>query len=133
MTYLLDTDICIYILNERDDHLMERFRSVRPIDVAVSAVTLAELDYGAARSKRPEKNRERVRALLFPLTILAFDEAAAGVYGDLRAATTKKGRTVGAMDLLIAATAKAHGLTIVTNNVKEFRRFKGLKVENWAD
>ena len=97
-----------------------------------SSITVAELQYGVAKSDRPEQNALALAALLAPLDVLAFDDAAAAVYGTVRAGLERAGTPIGSMDLLIAAHALALGRTVVTNNTREFSRVAGLKVENWA-
>jgi tRNA(fMet)-specific endonuclease VapC len=100
--------------------------------VGVSSITVAELQYGVAKSTRPEQTALALAALLAPLDVLAFDDGAAAVYGAVRAGLERTGTPIGSMDLLIAAHALALGRTVVTNNTREFSRVAGLKVENWA-
>ncbi|MBI4239038.1 MAG: type II toxin-antitoxin system VapC family toxin [Deltaproteobacteria bacterium] len=132
MLYLLDTDICIYILNGGNERLKQRFRQCRTPDIGISAITEAELYYGALHSGHAEKNRDRVRAFLTPFTLCSFDSGAARHFAEMKQALTTKGQPIGIMDLLIAAVARALGLTVVTNNVKHFTRVPGLLVENWS-
>lgn len=132
MKYLLDTNICIYIIKRRPSTTVDRIRSTAPEDVAVSTITLAELEYGAAKSLDPNRNRLALLEFLVPFTILDFDQGAAIHYGSIRAALEAKGEPIGAMDMLIAAQARSRGLVLVTNNVREFRRVDGLEVQNWA-
>jgi len=131
--YLLDTNICIYIIKKRPPEVLERLVSLDPEEVGVSSITVAELEYGVAKSSRPRQNREALLNFLAPLQILAFDDQAAQHYGKIRAYLERKGQTIGAMDLLIAAHARSLSLTLVTNNEKEFSRVPGLTVENWVN
>lgn len=132
MLYLLDTDICIYLLNGGNALLRKRFVNCRAEDLGVSAITEAELLYGALHSARPTPNRDRVRAFVAPLEVCPFDSLAARHFAELKQAVTSKGRPGGIMDLLIAAVARSRGLTIVTNNTRHFAPIPGLSVENWA-
>ena len=132
MKYMLDTNIIVYIINNKPEKVFKRFREHEPGDLCISAITMAELEYGIANSTRPEQNRMALMFFLSGIQIMPFDEAAAGEYGSIRAELRKKGQPIGANDLLIAAHAKAMGLTLVTNNVKEFRKVREIKVENWA-
>lgn len=133
MRYMLDTSICIYILKHEPIQVRERFERHNLEDVCVSCVTVAELEYGAAKSARPESNARTVGDFLDALDTLAFDPAAARHYGGIRAALERSGRTIGPLDMLIAAHARSQGLTLVTNNVREFVRVPGLTVENWQE
>ena len=132
MNYLLDTDICIYIINKKPAAVLKRVQSRQPGRIAISAITVAELEYGVARSRDPGRNRIALLEFLFPFTILDFDQKAAMEYGRIRSSLEARGRPVGPMDLLLAAQAKAHSLILVTNNEKEFARIDGLRIENWA-
>ena len=132
MKYLLDTNICIYIINRRPQQVLERFRSLETGDVAVSTITLYELLYGAYKSSKPEQNREALRRFVSPLEVLPFDEGAADVCGNLRVTLERSGDVIGAMDLQIAAIALVHHLTLITNNTAEFERIPDLKLDNWV-
>ena len=132
MSYLLDTDICIYILNAKDPNLQKRFREHAVEGLSVSALTEAELYFGALRSTSPAQNRERIQLLLDPITIIPFDSTAAHHFAEIKLALAQQGRPTGAMDLLIAATAKAYNFTLVTNNVRHFQNIPNLAVENWT-
>ena len=132
MNYLIDTNICIYIMNRRPQAVIERFRHFRPGDIGISSVTVSELRYGVAKSTRPEANAARLNAFLTPFAVLAYDDAAADVYGGLRCFLEKLGTPIGPLDMMIAAHALSLGATLVTNNEKEFRRVQRLNVENWA-
>ncbi len=131
MTHLLDTNICIYIINQRPPGVLERFNEHPLGALGVSSITASELAYGVAKSGS-ERNRHSLEKFLAPLEVMAFDREAMWTYGTLRAALERKGRPIGTMDTLIAAHALALGVTLVTNDVGEFGRVPGLKVENWA-
>lgn len=128
--YLLDTNICVYVLNERPLPVAARFREFRLGELAVSSVTVAELAYGASKSNRVG-TKERLEKFLTDLITLPFDDAAAWEYGELRAFLQREGQPIGPLDLQIAAHALSLGLPIVTNNVGEFARVPRLTVENW--
>lgn len=132
MHYLLDTNICIYIIKKHPIKVLNRLRKQSIGEVAVSSITVAELEYGADKSSRPEQNRNALLAFLSPLEILAFDEMAVLHYGEIRAYLEKTGKIIGAMDVLIAAYARSISLTLVTNNTKEFSRVPNLRLENWV-
>jgi len=132
MRYLLDTNICIYIIKQSPPAVRERFNRLRVGDVGVSAITYCELEYGVARSTRPETNRAALIGFLAPLDILDFPAAAAVSFGKIRAHLKAAGTPIGNYDLLIAAHALHAGLTLVTNNVREFLRVPGLRVEDWV-
>jgi tRNA(fMet)-specific endonuclease VapC len=130
--YLLDTNICIYIRQKRPEEVLRRFRKLRPGEAAISVITYGELLYGAAKSSPKATALERLRELVNLLPALALPERAAEAYGTIRADLESKGAMIGNNDLWIAAHVAAAGLTLVTNNEREFRRVRGLKVENWA-
>lgn len=132
MNYLLDTNICIYIIRKKPAPVIERVRSKQVGQIAISTITLAELEYGIVRSQYPERNRIALLEFLFPFAILDFDQRACAEYGQIRALLESKGRPIGPMDLLLAAQAKSRHLILVTNNEKEFRRIEGLRIENWT-
>lgn len=129
--YLLDTNICIYIIKKKPKVVFDTFKTCEPGSIAISAVTLAELQYGISKSSKPEKNQHALDLFLLPLDILDFNGRAAIDYGKIRSDLEKRGTPIGSLDLLIAAHARSLGVTLVTNNVKEFIRVKKLKVENW--
>jgi len=130
--YLLDTNICIYIIKQHPKQVIEHLRTLLVGDVAISAITLAELEYGAAKSSRPEQNREALIAFTAPLEVLPFDDDASLHYGEIRADLERAGMVIGAMDMLIAAHARSRSLKLVTNNSREFQRIHGLDIENWV-
>ena len=129
---LLDTNICIYIINRRPAAVFERFAGLQMGDVGVSSITGAELSFGVAKSGSA-RNREALEKFLAPLEILAFGESAFRAYGPLRAQLERAGTPIGALDTLIAAHALSLGCTLVSNNLREFSRVPGLSLANWAD
>lgn len=132
MRYLLDTNICIYIAKQKPEPVMERFRRLRPGEVGMSVITHLELTFGAYKSRRPDASLQRIRELEHLIPVLPLDASVSSHYGRLRAELESRGSPIGAYDLLIAAHALALGLTLVTNNVREFSRVAALKIENWA-
>jgi len=133
MRYLLDTNICIYIAKQKPPGVLARFQRLRPGDVGMSVITYLELVYGAWKSQRREENLERIKELEPLIPVLPMDAGTGRHYGQVRAELERKGSPIGAYDLLIAAHALSLGLTLVTNNVREFRQIAQLRVENWAE
>jgi len=133
MPLMLDTNICIYLIKGKPPQVLSRLNNFKPGDVSVSSITLSELEYGVAKSSKPQQNRDALDAFLAPLEILPFNAEAAFRYGQIRAFLEKEGKLIGAMDMLIAAHAVAASMTLVTNNIKEFGRIPGLRLENWLD
>ncbi|RJX29531.1 MAG: type II toxin-antitoxin system VapC family toxin [Dethiobacter sp.] len=132
MKYMLDTNICIYIIKQKPPQVLETFQRLEVGDVCISTITLAELEYGVAKSLHREKNQTALAAFLVPLDILPFSDKAALACGKVRAALEKKGLLIGPYDLLISSHALSEGLTLVTNNLSEFQHIPGLPVENWV-
>lgn len=132
MILLLDTNTCIYLIKEHPPEVLRRFNEYTVGDIGVSSITAAELRFGVQKSQRPEQNRLALEQFLLPLTVAHFDEDAAVAYGHVRAQLEKRGTPIGSLDTLIAAHALSLGLTLVTNNVREFGRVQGLEVENWV-
>lgn len=130
--FLLDTNICIYIRRKRPEQVLRRFDALKAGEAVLSVITFGELMYGAEKSAQRSEALELLRELARVLPVMGLPEAAAEAYGTMRAELERKGQMIGNNDLWIAAHAKAAGLTLVTNNEKEFRRVRGLKVENWA-
>jgi tRNA(fMet)-specific endonuclease VapC len=128
---MLDTNICVELLRGRAMGVFERLRKLRADDVTISSVTLAELQYGVAKSARAARNAGLLAQFCAPLAILPFDGQAAEIYGSVRMALERIGTPVGPLDTLIAAHAITLGMTLVTNNQREFRHVVGLKTENW--
>lgn len=132
MKYMLDTNICIYVIKHKPSAVIETFLEHDPADICISAITYAELLHGVEKSQAVEKNRLALTLFLSPVTVLDFNAEAAEQYGRIRAYLEQKGTPVGPMDMLIAAHAFAEGLVLVTNNTREFARIEGLKLENWV-
>ena len=128
---LLDTNICIHVINAKTPGVLERFRQHRMGEIGLCSVVAAELAYGVAKSGSP-RNRQALEMFLAPLIILPFDEAALWAYGDLRSELERKGTPIGALDTMIAAHALSQQSTLVTNNTREFARVPGLALENWV-
>ena len=133
MIFMLDTDICIYIIKRKPASVLKRLESLKPGQLTMSAITFAELMNGAKKSQHVKTNLEKLNALGELLDIRPFDKQAAVSYGDVRSTLEKKGETIGGNDLLIAAHALSLGWTLVTNNEREFSRVEGLKIDNWAE
>ncbi|NNK02645.1 MAG: type II toxin-antitoxin system VapC family toxin [Desulfatitalea sp.] len=132
MKYLLDTNICIYIMNRRPSEIIHKFKKFDVGDIGVSIITVSELQYGAAKSKNPKLNLQRVEEFLMPIEILLYDYVAAKSYGEVRLNLEKRGEIIGPLDMLIAAHALSNDIVLVTNNEKEFQRVDHLKIENWT-
>lgn len=131
MKYLLDTNVCVDYLGGRHAPVAARIQRSSPDDLRLSSVVVAELRYGADRSAHPRANHARLDTLVGEIESLDFDLRAAATYGRVRAGLEAAGRPIGPNDMLIAAHALSRGLVLVTDNVREFRRVTGLKVENW--
>lgn len=132
MQYLLDTNICIYIIKQKPQTVLERFQSLTLSDVGISSITVAELEYGICKSQQQERNRAALMQFLLPLEIVEFDQSAATIYGRIRSNLESRGLVIGSMDMLIAAHALSLNLILVTNNIQEFSRVSGLALENWV-
>ena len=132
MNYLLDTNICIYIINKKPASVIKRIQTKQPEQIAISTITQAELEYGIARSRNVDQNRIALLEFLFPFLLIDFDQMAAVQYGLIRASLESRGKPIGSMDMLLAAQARSRDLILVTNNEKEFHRIEGLKLENWV-
>ena len=131
MKLLLDTNICIHIINARPQRVLDRFLRYSVSDIGISSVTAAKLAVGITKS-RSAKNRVALETFLLPLNVAPFDLAAAFAYGELRAELERRGQPIGPLDLQIAAHAISLGTILITNNKREFRRVPSLKVQNWA-
>ena len=131
LKYILDTNICIYIAKERPAQVLERFESLSPGAVGMSLITHAELLYGAAKSRHPQKTQQLVYQLTELIPVLSVANDVAEHYADIRATLAKKGNIIGNNDLWIAAHVRSQNKILVTNNEKEFCRVEGLTVENW--
>jgi tRNA(fMet)-specific endonuclease VapC len=132
MIYMLDTNICIYTMKKHPPGVFKNLRKLSPDSVGISAITEAELRFGMSNSSKPEHNHRILDEFLGPFQIVPFDSAAAAHYGEIRSHLRRNGTLIGNMDLLIAAHARSLPVTLVTNNMKEFERVPGLKLENWV-
>ena len=130
LRYMLDTNICIYVIKNRPAQLRQRFNQLAD-QLCVSVITLAELIYGAEKSARVQQNLEVVEQFRGRLEVLPFMERAANHYGQLWAELDRAGQRIGIHDMMIGSLARSEGLTVVTNNVREFQRMPGLRFENW--
>ena len=130
--YLLDTDTCIYLRQRRPENVLRHFAKLKVGEAAISVITYGELFYGVEKNAQSNVAFDRLTELttLLPVLPLTFESAKA--YGSIRAELERTGRLIGGNDLWIAAHARAEGLTLVTNNEKEFRRVRGLKLQNWT-
>lgn len=132
MKYMLDTNICIYVMKNRPNNVIKKFLSHDPEELCISAITYAELMHGVEKSMAVERNRIALSLFLSPITIINFDMRAAEGYGKIRSDLEKRGTPIGPMDTLIAGHAKSRDLILVTNNTKEFDCVAGLSVEDWT-
>ncbi len=132
MEYLLDTDICIYIIKKKPAEVFEKFKNLAIGDVGISSITLAELQYGIEKSSNAEKNRGALEKFLTPIEVIDYGYDATFEYGKIRAELEIKGIQIGPLDMLIASHAKSLGVILVTNNMREFQRIAGLRIENWT-
>ncbi len=133
MKYMLDTNICIYIIKKKRRKVLETLKTLDIGDVCISTITLAELEYGVKKSQQKEKNKIALINFLTPIEILSFSDSAAVIFGEIRASLEKEGQIIGAYDLLIAAHALSENLILITNNAGEFSRIPGLSLQNWAN
>ena len=133
MQYLLDTNICIYLIKQKPAKVLSRFKTLSLSDVGIFSITMAELEYGVCKSQQQEKNRSALMQFLIPLEIVEFDQTAATIYGSIRSDLESRGLVISSMDMLIAAHALSLGVTLVSNNVREFSRVVNLSLENWAE
>ena len=132
MKFMLDTNTCVDLIRKRDDRVLRRMLRLKPDGLCVSSVTLSELEYGAAKSADPGRNRLALAEFMTPLSVLPYDDAVAPVYGQVRANLERAGTPIGPLDTMIAAHALSLGLMVVTDNEREFRRVSGLKIQNWT-
>ncbi|MCY4281335.1 MAG: tRNA(fMet)-specific endonuclease VapC [Gammaproteobacteria bacterium] len=131
LKYMLDTNIVIYVIKNRPLNVRKMFKR-HSGQMAISAVTLGELIYGAEKSTQPERNLQDIESMTARLEVLPFNETAAIHFGQIRAELMRVGTPIGPYDQMIAGHARATGLLIITNNVNEFKRVPGLRVENWV-
>lgn len=132
MNYLLDTNICIYLIKARPCEVLEEFEQHSVGEIGISSITMAELQYGAEKSRQRKRNRQALEQFLAPLVVAEFDASAAVAYGQIRALLEGRGSPGRALDTLIAAHALSLDAVLVTNNVREFSRIPELQVENWV-
>lgn len=132
MKFLLDTNICIYIIKNKPSQVIEKFKAINADQVFISSITISELRYGCEKSSFPKKNHLALDDFLTPLNILGYTEDDGNVYGVIRAYTEKKGIVVGGMDLMIAAQSINQRCILITNNTREFERIPGIQLENWV-
>ena len=130
---MLDTNICIFIIRQSSSQVLHRIEKTPPGQIALSAITVAELQYGVFKSSRPGKNAEALSKFLNPFQVLHFSEKDTMTYGRIRSDLERKGTIIGSFDLLIAAHAISNSLILVTNNRKEFSRVEGLQIEDWHE
>jgi len=132
MEYMLDTNICIYIIKQKPQAVIERFLKTEISQIGISSITLSELLFGVSKSSKPDQNKIALTQFIAPLEILPYDDQAAEHYGDLSAHLEKQGNPIGSLDMLIAAHAISRNCMLVTNNEKEFIRIPNLNIENWV-
>lgn len=132
MKYLLDTNICIYIIKKKPEPVLRRLIKQDVSHIGISSITLSELEYGVEKSSSRERNKLALTEFLAPMAVLPYDDNAAPTYGKIRFYLEKEGVTIGPLDMLIGAHALSLKAILVTNNDQEFERIPGLKVENWC-
>ncbi len=130
--FMLDTNICIYIIKKKPISVINRLQTFSVSEIAISSITLCELEDGVYKSTQPDRNKLALMKFLSPIEIIPFDDNAAKEYGEIRAILEKNGTPIIPLDNLIAAHAKALNCILVTNNENEFKRIKNLKIENWV-
>ena len=133
MHYLLGTKICIYLIKKRPPEVLDRFRQHSPQDVAISIITLFELEYGVEKSQYRQRSKQALAKFLLPLNLINLDRSSALESAIIRAQLEKKGMPIGPYDLLIAGLARSRDMILVTNNIKEFEKVVGLHLENWVE
>jgi tRNA(fMet)-specific endonuclease VapC len=135
MKYLFDTNICIYLINKKFEYLMNRVEKLGVEKIGISSITIAELEYGIAKSDSTHKEENRIALLefLLPFKFIDFNQNDAYEYGRIRQDLQSKGKIIGNMDILIGSQAVSRELILVTNNEKEFKRIENLKIENWIE
>jgi len=130
MKYMLDTNICIFMMKHTKS-VLEKFSKIKSTDLSISSITLAELEFGICNSTAYDKNRAKLISFLPLINVLSFDDIAAVEYGIIRADLQKKGKVIGQLDMLIGAHAKSRNLILVTNNTREFEHIENLTIEDW--
>ena len=131
--YLLDSNICIYLINGRPIKVVQKIKEYNPPEIKLSSISIAELEYGVSKSENREKNRQALINFASAFDIVDFNDDDAEIYGMIRADLERKGQVIGPYDMQIAAQAISRNMVLVTNNVREFCRVKNLKIENWAE
>ncbi|MBR4026342.1 MAG: type II toxin-antitoxin system VapC family toxin [Lachnospiraceae bacterium] len=132
MRYMLDTNICIFLIKHKPESVIKKFMQYEPNEICISSITYAELVHGVEKSQAKEKNRLALTLFLSEIEIIAFDDLAAQIYGEIKADLQRKGTPIGPLDTLIAAHAKSLNYILVTNNTREFARVEGLRLEDWV-
>ncbi|MCA0444995.1 MAG: type II toxin-antitoxin system VapC family toxin [Bacteroidetes bacterium] len=132
LMYLIDTNICIYIIKQNPETVIQKLKTLEPFQIKISAISVGELEYGVAKSQSVEKNRWKLLHFLSPFDIIPFEDHDAEIFGMIRANLEKSGKIIGPYDLQIASQAISRNLTLVSNNLKEFSRIPGLMFENWV-
>lgn len=132
MRFMLDTNTCIYLIKQKPPKVLEHFKAHSVGEIGISSITLAELEYGVEKSQHVQRNKLALHEFILPLEVVPFEEKAAEAYGTVRSSLERNGMLIGSMDMLIGAHALSLGMTLVTNNTREFKRIKGLKVVDWS-
>lgn len=132
MRFMLDTNICVYLIRGRSTKLLQTLANQAISDISVSAITVAELQFGVSKSRQQAQNQQALNQFILPLTVLDFDYDATILYGQIRAHLEAQGTPIGSLDTLIAAHALSKNLTLITNNTKEFSLFPGLAIDDWS-
>ena len=130
--YMLDTNICIYIIKQKPKNVLQCFRQAQVSEIGISSITVSELEYGVMKSAKPEQNKLALTQFIAPIEISAYDDVAAQHYGKIRAHLERQSTPIGSFDMLIAAHALSQNSVLITNNESEFKRIPNLKIENWA-
>ena len=130
--FMLDTNICIYIIKKKPQNVIERFRQVQVSEIGISSITLSELEYGVMISAKPKQNKVALAQFIAPIEVPAYDDVAGQFYANIRANLERRGTPIGALEMLIAAHALSIDSVLITNNELEFKRISNLKIENWA-
>jgi tRNA(fMet)-specific endonuclease VapC len=132
MRYLLDTNTCVALIRQRPTELLNRMKQQQLPDIAISTITIAELQYGVNKSSNVQQNQQALDQFLIPFTFVEFDYASAQAYGPIRTFLEAQGTPIGPLDTLLAAQAIAHSLIFITNNTREFSRVPQLRIEDWT-
>ena len=130
--FLLDTNICIYIINNNPRSVVDKIKTYKPSQIKLSAISVGELEYGVSKSKYREKNRIGLIDFVSAFDIIPFDDNDAEIFGIIRSDLERRGQIIGAYDMQIATQAISNDLILVTNNTREFERINTLKLDNWV-